>query len=93
MRTIAALRWIRRKYPRLVGIARRPEERIRPVPRQQSLDRWVNCWVATKGEEVIVAAPTSREVAAKLLELGDAGRGAVIQFVHPDNDAYVVGAG
>jgi hypothetical protein len=93
MRSIAVLRWIRRKYPRLVGIARRPEERIRPVPRQESLDRWVNCWVATKGDEVIAAAPTSREIAAKLLEMGDAGRGAVIQFVHPDTDAYVVGAG
>jgi hypothetical protein len=93
MSPAAALRWIMRKYPRTMGIARRPQERIRSLPRPAGLDRWVNHWVATKGDEVIAAAATSRELAYRLREMGDAGRGAVMQFVHPDSDAYVVGAG
>lgn len=76
-----------------MGIARRPSEQIKPLPRLPELDEWKSQWVAVKNDRVIAAATTSSELASRLLEMGDDGRGAVVQFVHPDAEAYIVGAG
>jgi hypothetical protein len=80
-------------YRRRMGIARRPEQHIRPVPRVEGLDRYENFWVAVRGGEVVAAAETSRELAYQLRKMGSRAEGAVMQFVRPASDAFIVGIG
>jgi hypothetical protein len=50
-------------------------------------------WVAVKDGKVIAAADNSRDLVPKVRELGEAGRGAVAQFVPPHSDDIVIGVG
>jgi len=50
-------------------------------------------WIAVKDGEVIAAAYDSRDLVPMVRQLGEAGRGAVAQFVPPHTDEIVIGAG
>ena len=66
---------------------------MRPLPYLKELDRYVGMWVAVKGGQVVTFADTSTKLALRLRELGPDGRGAVMQFVKPEADSFVVGVG
>lgn len=63
-------------------------ERILP-----GLDEWAGMWVAVKDGTVIAAAYNSRELVPMVKDLGEAGRGAVAQFVPQHSDDIVIGVG
>lgn len=67
--------------------------KVEPVRRLPELDRWSGMWVAVKDGAVIEAAPSSRELVARVRSLGERGKGAVAQFVPPPSDAIVIGVG
>ncbi|MDQ1713768.1 MAG: hypothetical protein QOE45_3218 [Frankiaceae bacterium] len=67
--------------------------RVEPVRRLAELDRWVGLWVAVKDERVVAAAPTSRDLVRKVIEMGPSARGAVAQFVPEPSEAIVIGMG
>jgi hypothetical protein len=50
-------------------------------------------WVAVKDGKVIAAAHNSRDLVPMVKELGEAGHGAVAQFVPPRTDEIVIGVG
>jgi hypothetical protein len=66
---------------------------MRPLPYLRELDRYVSQWVAVKDGHVVAFADDSTALALRLRELGANGRGAVMQFVQPEADAYIVGVG
>ena len=68
----------------------RPVEPERALP---GLDQWSGMWVAVKDGKVIAAAYNSRDLVPMVRELGEAGKGAVAQFVPPHTDEIVVGVG
>lgn len=94
-RTRARGLWRRRgRYRRAVPISRQPGRRLEPIPRPRELDSYVGMWVAVKSGQVIAADGTSRGLAFVLHKMTDAARrGAVIEYVRPSTDGYVVGAG
>jgi len=76
-------------YVRGMGRTRHVEpERALP-----GLDKWSGMWVAVKDGKVIAAAYNSRDLVPMVKELGEAGRGAVAQFVPPRTDEIVIGVG
>jgi hypothetical protein len=66
---------------------------MRPLPYLRELDRFVGKWVAVKDGHVVAFALSSTQLALRLRELGPDGRGAVMQFVKPEADSFVVGVG
>jgi hypothetical protein len=69
-------------------------DRFRALPRPAELDRYVGCWVAVLDGEVITAAQSSHELAVKLHDMDHRKRArAVVEYVRPRSDAYIVGAG
>jgi len=51
-------------------------------------------WVALDGEEVVAAAETSHELALRLQAMDHrVTNRAVVEYVRPDGDAYIVGVG
>ena len=66
---------------------------MEPERRLAALDGWEGYWVAVKDGEVIAAAHSSRELVPKLHEMGQAGRGAVAQYVPHESDVIVIGVG
>jgi hypothetical protein len=68
-------------------------ERSAPIPRNPDLDQWVGLWVAVKDGKVIASAHNSRELVPALRALGDAGRGAVAQYIPQPSDAITIGVG
>jgi hypothetical protein len=72
---------------------RRRERRVEPEKALPGLDRWSGMWVAVKDGKVIAAAHNSRELVPMVRKLGEAGRGAVAQFVPPHTDEIVIGLG
>lgn len=87
------LRRVLRRYGGTMGIARRPQERIRPLPALPELDQWVDHWVATKDGKVIAAAVKSSELGYRLHQMGPSAEGAVMQYVRPSPDGFIVGVG
>lgn len=87
------LRKVIRRYRMPMGIARRPQERIRALPALGELDQWVNHWVAVKDGHVIAVAVKSSELGYKLHQMGPAAQGAVMQYVRPSPDGFIVGVG
>ena len=69
------------------------QERMEPERRLPDLDRWEGCWIAVKGGQVIAAAHNSRDLVPKLQEMGEAGRGAVAQYVPRRTENIVIGVG
>jgi hypothetical protein len=87
------LRRIRDRYAGHMPIARHPETPIHPVPHLRELDRYVGRWVAVKDRRVVAWGGTSTDLALAVRALGAEGKGAVMQFVQPEADAYIVGVG
>lgn len=68
--------------------------RVVPVPRPRDLDRFDGMWVAVVENEVVAAEFTSHQLALKLHDMDHRRRSrAVIEFVRPSSDAYIVGVG
>lgn len=57
------------------------------------LAEWAGHWVALQGGEVIAAAYSPRELAAKLHEMGPNAAKAVARFVPNYSDDIVIGVG
>jgi hypothetical protein len=69
-------------------------ERFAPVSRPQELMRFVGMWVAVLDGKVIAAEPTSHSLAVKLHDMDHRKRRrAVVEYVGPATDSYIVGAG
>ena len=88
------LNFRRRRYGGGVPISRQPVAKVPPVRRPPALDGLEGKWVARVGDEVIAAADTSRELALVLHRLDHRKRdGAVVEYVRPSSDAFIVGLG
>ena len=72
---------------------RHGRRRVEPERALPGLDQWSGMWVAVKDGKVIAAAHNSRDLVPMVRELGEAGKGAVAQFVPPHTDEIVVGVG
>lgn len=67
---------------------------VGPVPKPNDLDRFEDMWVAVIDGEVIAAEPTSHALAMTLLRMDHRRRErAVVQYVRPASDSYIVGVG
>jgi len=66
---------------------------MKPERAMPGLDKWAGMWIAVKDGKVIAAAYNSRDLVPMVKELGEAGRGAVAQFVPPRSDDIVIGVG
>lgn len=67
---------------------------LAPIPRPAGLEGFAGMWVARIGDDVIAAAPTSRELAYTLHTMDHRKRAeAVMEYVRPSSDAFIVGAG
>ncbi|MCA0331934.1 MAG: DUF5678 domain-containing protein [Actinobacteria bacterium] len=64
-----------------------------PEPRPAELDQFTGKWVAVKDGVVVACANNARELVPMLHELGEAGRGAVAQYVPFPSDAVMIGVG
>jgi len=89
-------RWTRRSSQRygasMASATARP--RIRPVPRPRMLDDYDGCWVAVANNKVVAAAETSHQLALQLQALDHRiSRAAVVEYVRPSADTYIVGVG
>jgi hypothetical protein len=71
----------------------RSARRVEPERALPGLERWAGMWVAVKDGEVVAAAHNSRDLVPEVQKLGDAGRGAVAQFVPLYTDEIVIGVG
>lgn len=67
--------------------------RVEPERALPGLDQWSGMWVAVKDGKVIAAASNSRDLVPMVRELGEAGQGAVAQYVQPHTDEIVIGVG
>ena len=81
-----------RRYLREVGIARSTPP-LEPVPRPADLDNFIGKWVAVKDGAVVAVADTSRALVYEVHKLGEGARGAVVQYVAPPADSFMVGVG
>jgi Family of unknown function (DUF5678) len=68
-------------------------ETVEPERRLADLDRFQGCWVAVKDGKVVAAARTSIELVPELRKLGEAGAGAVAQYVLPQSSTIMIGVG
>jgi hypothetical protein len=73
--------------------SRRSRRRVEPERALPGLDQWAGMWVAVKDGKVVAAAYNSRDLVPMVRELGEAGIGAVAQFVPPHTDEIVIGVG
>ncbi len=64
-----------------------------PEPRPAELAEFVGRWVAVKNGKVIAAAFNARELVPQLHAMGEAGRGAVAQYVPHPSDSIMIGVG
>lgn len=64
-----------------------------PEPRPAELSEFVGRWVAVKDGKVIAAAFNARDLVPQLHAMGEAGRGAVAQFVPLPSDSIMIGVG
>jgi hypothetical protein len=71
----------------------RRQRRVKPERALPGLERWAGMWVAVKDGKVIAAAYNSRDLVPEVRKLGEAGHGAVAQFVPPHTDEIVIGVG
>jgi hypothetical protein len=72
---------------------RHGRRRVEPERALPGLEQWSGMWVAVKDGKVVAAAHNSRDLVPMVRELGEAGKGAVAQFVPPHTDEIVVGVG
>lgn len=64
-----------------------------PEPRPTELEEFVGRWVAVKNGKVVAAAFNARELVPQIHALGEAGSGAVAQFVPLPSDSIMIGVG
>jgi hypothetical protein len=68
--------------------------RVAPTPRVDGIEEFEGKWVAVLDGEVVAAEPTSRALAARLRTMDHRRRReAVVQYVRPTSDSYIVGVG
>ena len=83
-----------RKYAAHVPISRRPPQRVEPVARDKSLGAFAGMWVAVIDGQVVAAEKTSQALAYRLHNMDHRKRKrAVMEYVRPNSDAYIVGVG
>ncbi len=80
-------------YAEQMPIGRQPEGTVHAIRHLSELDRYVGKWVAVKDEHVVAFGEDSSDLALKVRALGGEGHGAVMQFVQPTADAFIVGVG
>lgn len=68
-------------------------KRVQPERALPDLERWVGMWIAVKDGKVVAAAHNSRDLVPEVTALGEAGRGAVAQYVPERTDEIVIGVG
>ncbi len=65
-----------------------------PLPRPNMLDTYDGLWVAVDGDRVIAAAESSHALALQLHSMDHRVTArAVVEYVRPAGDAYIVGVG
>lgn len=68
--------------------------RVAPLPRPAALDRYEGLWVAIIDDKVVASGKTSHQLALELEKIDDSHRRrAVVEYVQPPADSYVVFAG
>lgn len=72
---------------------RKSHRRGGPEPRLPALDGWEGYWVAVKDGKIIAATHNARDLVPELRKLGEAGEGAVAQYVVPKTDTIMIGVG
>jgi len=82
----------RDRYGDSVPIGRR-HERHAPTRFVEDKARFEGMWIASVDDEVVAVAETSRALVWKLRELGPKADAAVVEFVRPATDGYIVGVG
>lgn len=72
----------------------RRRRKVAPVPRPEMLERYAGMWVAVIDDEVVAAEQTSHALALTLHGMDHRKRRkAIVEFVRPATDSYIVGAG
>ncbi len=91
---VAARRWLDRLRPRYREGVPAQREVVPAVPRPAEFDRYENLWVALIDGVVAAAEETSHKLAMKLYDMDPKRRErAIVEFVRPTSDSYIVGAG
>ena len=68
--------------------------KVGPVRKPDMLERFEGMWVAVIDGEVVAAEHTSHALALKLFNMDHRKRAkAVVQYVRPASDSYIVGVG
>jgi uncharacterized protein DUF5678 len=80
-------------YAGKMPLAPKPTRTLHTIRAPEGLSDHEGEWVAIKGGEIIASAPTARELALKMREMGERARGASAQFVSPPVEGYRVGVG
>jgi len=78
-----------RRYAGFMGVGRRPQREVRPLVHLDELEAFEGRWVAVKDGHVVADAASSESLARTLREKGEL-RGAVMQFVQPQAQAFIV---
>lgn len=90
----ALFRGRRRRYARIMSIGHPGgASTLKAIPRLPELDSYVGKWVAVKAGKVVAVAGSSKELAREIVALGADGKGAVMQFVRPEAETFIVGVG
>lgn len=90
--------WLRRLSRLLRGYDPAVDERtprgVAPLPRPEELQRFEGMWVAVVDGQVVLAEHTSHKLALRLHEMDHRKRQkAVVEYVRPAGNAYIVGVG
>lgn len=81
-------------YRRAMAGAEPETTRVAPVPRPPELDRFEGMWVAVIDGQVEAAEHTSQKLAMRLHQMDHRKRRrAVVEFVRPTTDSYIIGVG
>ena len=83
----------RRRYSGLMPISRRMGDGGHVLPFPTELVGYEGRWVAVYQHKVVFASHNSRDVAAWIRNSGLPVRAVTIQYVKPESESYVVGAG
>ncbi len=87
-------RWRRFRRRQYLAAVDSPRPRLAPEPRTPGLSKFEGLWVAVIGDEVVAAEKSSHALALKLYEMDHPRRSrAVVEYVRPTTDSYIVGAG
>jgi hypothetical protein len=82
------------RYRRAMGGAAPEAPRVAPLPRATELDRFEGMWVAVIDGQVQAAEHSSQKLAMRLHQMDHRKRRrAVVEFVRPTTDSYIIGVG